>query len=111
MNNQLLHTRFKNVAKNTIDYWMKPDSKNLTHEKIINALKNAPWNERSTLQLYLHVPYCAQKCTFCAFSGGNSLDFKTAEKYTDLLIWQMKNLLSLTNAYGKPIKSINIGGG
>ena len=111
MNTPLLHTRFSNVAKNTIDYWMKPDSHDLKNMDMITALKNAPWTERSTLQLYLHVPYCAQKCTFCAFSGGNSLDFKTAEKYADLLVWQMNEMLNLTQAAGKPIASVNIGGG
>lgn len=111
MNTPLLHTRFSNVAKNTIDYWMKPDSHGLKNVDIITALKNAPWTERSTLQLYLHVPYCAQKCTFCAFSGGNSLDFKTAEKYADLLVWQMNEMLNMTQAAGKPIASVNIGGG
>ena len=111
MNKTLLHTRFSNVAKNTIDYWMKPDSKDLSTDDMMKAFKAAPWNHRSTLQLYLHVPYCAQKCTFCAFSGGNSLDFKTAERYADLLVWQMNELLSISAAHGKPIASVNIGGG
>lgn len=111
MNKKLLHTRFSNVAKNTIDYWMKPDSIDLSTDDMVAAFKEAPWNQRSTLQLYLHVPYCAQKCTFCAFSGGNSLDFKAAEKYTDLLVWQMKELLSISAANGKKIASVNIGGG
>ncbi|MFM7330433.1 MAG: hypothetical protein ACKO1L_02030, partial [Brachymonas sp.] len=62
---KLLHTRFVNVAKNTIDYWMKPDSSSLDTMQMVNAFKNAEWSENSTLQLYLHVPYCAQKCTFC----------------------------------------------
>lgn len=109
--NNLLHARFVDVAKNTIDYWMKPDSSCLDERQIIEAFKNAEWSDNSTLQLYLHVPYCAQKCTFCAFSGGNSLDFKTAEKYADLLIWQMREFLSISSANGKNIASVNIGGG
>jgi coproporphyrinogen III oxidase-like Fe-S oxidoreductase len=109
--NQLLHTRFPNVAENTIDYWMRPDSQCLDRSQILSAFKNATWSPTSTLQLYLHVPYCAQKCTFCAFSGGNSLDFKTAEKYASLLIWQMKEFLSMSPSCGKPIASVNIGGG
>lgn len=108
---KLLHARFKDVAKNTIDYWMKPDSSCLKTSQVIDAFKKAEWSDNSALQFYLHVPYCAQKCTFCAFSGGNSLDFKTAEKYSDLLIWQMRELLSLSSANGKKIESVNIGGG
>jgi coproporphyrinogen III oxidase-like Fe-S oxidoreductase len=109
--NNLLHSPFDHVAKNTIDYWMKPDAASLTNSDVVSAIKAAKWGDRSTLQLYLHIPYCAQRCTFCAFSGGNSLDFKTAQKYTDLLIWQMNELLKSTQAYGKPVMSVNIGGG
>jgi coproporphyrinogen III oxidase-like Fe-S oxidoreductase len=107
----LLNTRFSNVAENTIDYWMKPHSSSLEASQMIVAFKQAEWTDNSTLQLYLHVPYCAQKCTFCAFSGGNSLDFKAAERYSQLLIWQMHEFLSLCSAHGKKIESVNIGGG
>ena len=107
----LLHSRFNNVATNTIDYWMKADTSHVTSCDIIGALATAPWTDKSTLQLYLHVPYCAQKCTFCAFSGGNSLDFKSAERYADLLIWQMQEYLAISQAANKSISSVNIGGG
>src|SRR5436305_279469 len=107
----LLGTRFQAVAENTIDYWMKPDHPGITQAEVLRKIQEAPWLERSTLQLYLHVAYCAQRCSFCAFSGGNSIDFKTAKNYADLLIWQMKDFLSRTQAYGKPIASVNIGGG
>ncbi|WP_437873319.1 radical SAM protein [Sorangium sp. So ce363] len=107
----LLHSRFDHVARNTIDYWMKPDSANLSAAELLDAWTLAPWLDRATVQLYLHVPYCAQKCSFCAFSGGNSLSFKMADRYADLLIWQMRDLLGRSQAKGKPIASVNIGGG
>jgi oxygen-independent coproporphyrinogen-3 oxidase len=110
-NQQLLHSRFKSIADNTIDYWMKEDSEGLQSPSILEAIENAPWLPRATLQLYLHVAYCAQACSFCAFSGGNSLDFKTSQEYANLLIWQMKDLLLRSQAAGKPIASVNIGGG
>ena len=108
---QLLHSRFNSVADNTIDYWMKEDSQGLQSSSILEAIENAPWLPRATLQLYLHIAYCAQVCSFCAFSGGNSLDFKTSKEYANLLIWQMKDLLLRSQAAGKPITSVNIGGG
>ncbi|WP_301234087.1 radical SAM protein [Pandoraea cepalis] len=111
MSDTLLHSRFSNVATNTIDYWMKPDSPGLEPDDVLGTLRAAHWLPRSTLQLYLHVPYCAQKCSFCAFSGGNSLNFKTAERYADLLVWQMHAYLDMCGAREKNIASINIGGG
>jgi oxygen-independent coproporphyrinogen-3 oxidase len=107
----LLHSRFDRVADNTIDYWMKKDTSDLTHERVASAIQSAPWQERSTMQMYLHVPYCAQHCSFCAFSGGNSLDFKSAEKYSRLLVASMQDLVASTQAVGKKIRAVNIGGG
>lgn len=82
----LLSSRFDKMANNTIDYWMKKDNNNNTYEQVLEAIKEAAWFDNSTLQIYLHVPYCAQSCTFCAFSGGNSRDFRTIERYSKLLI-------------------------
>ena len=65
----------------------------------------------ATLQLYVHVPFCAQRCRFCAFSGGNDLDFKQAERYSRLVIAQTKDLVNKVPVKGRDILSINIGGG
>jgi coproporphyrinogen III oxidase-like Fe-S oxidoreductase len=110
-NHKLLHSRFEFIADNTIDYWMKKDSQGLQNLSVLDAIENSPWLPRSTLQLYLHVAYCAQACSFCAFSGGNSLDFKTSQEYANLLIWQMRDLLLRSQASGQQIASVNIGGG
>jgi oxygen-independent coproporphyrinogen-3 oxidase len=107
----LLHSRFDTVARNTIDYWMRPDTDHLRYEEVRSAIAAAPWLPTSTFQLYLHVPYCAQQCSFCAFSGGNSLDFKSAERYARLLVWDMQELVRATQAAGHPIRAVNIGGG
>ena len=111
MQEGLLHTRFDHVAKNTIDYWMKRDTHDLTYTDVNVAIEQATWSARSTCQLYLHVPYCAQHCSFCAFSGGNSLDFKSAERYSRLLVWETQELVRKTQAAGKHIRGVNIGGG
>lgn len=108
----LLNTRFKHMARNTIDYWMLPDSSDLSEHDIVKLISEASVTDETTLQLYLHIPFCAQTCSFCAFSGGNSLDFKQAEEYVDTLVKQMRKLLSITPAYGaKRIRSVHIGGG
>ncbi len=108
----LLNTRFTHMARNTVDYWMLPDSDNLTESDLISLIGKAPVTDETTLQLYLHIPFCAQSCSFCAFTGGNSLEFKQAEQYVNALVTQMHKLLSITPAYGvKRIRSVHIGGG
>ena len=107
----LLHTRYSELASNTIDYWMLPDDPEMSEERINYAISSANVFAESTLQLYLHVPFCAQRCRFCAFSGGNDLDFKQAERYVKLVVAQTRDLLKQTKARNLPIRSVNVGGG
>ena len=109
--NNLLNTRYTTVASNTIDYWVVPDEESMTEEVIIRAIEHAPVLEDASLQIYIHVPFCAQRCRFCAFSGGNSLDFQQAERYSRLVVLQLQDLLDRTRIKGHPIRSVNIGGG
>jgi coproporphyrinogen III oxidase-like Fe-S oxidoreductase len=108
---RLLDTRFDALASNTIDYWMLPDDPTMTESRIRHAIASAPVHENASLQIYVHVPFCAQRCRFCAFSGGNDLDFKQAERYSRLVIAQLEQLLEQTQIQGHPIRSVNIGGG
>lgn len=107
----LLDTRFHTLASNTIDYWMLPDDDALTQSDVLRAIDQARYGEDSTLQLYLHVPFCAQRCRFCAFSGGNSLDFKQADRFASLLIAQLEGLVARSSARGQWVRAVNIGGG
>ena len=106
----LLGTRFNSLAENTIDYWMKPDSQ-LSASDINNKLTTLEWGEKSTLQLYIHIPFCMQKCSFCAFSGGNSLEFEEAKTYISYLKKHLDFMLSQTKTKERKIDSIHIGGG
>ena len=107
----LFNTRYATMAANTIDYWMLPDDDRVTSGDVLSALERAPVLDEATLQIYIHVPFCAQRCRFCAFSGGNSLDFREAERYARLVVEQLRSLLDLTRIKGRPIRSVNIGGG
>lgn len=108
----LLNTRFKHMARNTVDYWMVKDSVGITESDIVSGIAGASVTDASTLQLYIHIPFCAQNCSFCAFSGGNSIEFSSAARYVDTLVMQLRKVLSVTPAYGKlRIRSVHIGGG
>lgn len=107
----LLGTRYGGLARNTIDYWMLPDAPSLSRRRVMAAFEGAPVLPESTLRLYLHVPYCAQRCRFCAFSGGNSLEWKDAQRYADLLVRQLRDQWQRSPMRGRPIRSVNVGGG
>lgn len=105
------NARFTTLASNTIDYWMLPEDKTLTQEKVLDAVADAPVLNDASLQIYVHAPFCAQNCTFCAFTGANSISFKMAERYSHLVAWQLGDLLGRTQVKGRHILSVHIGGG
>lgn len=111
----LLGTRYGRLARNTIDYWMLPDRRAddpaAMMAAVVDAQRRAPVFESSTLRLYLHVPFCAQRCRFCAFSGGNTLRWREAEQYAALLVRELRRQWEQSPMRGRPIRSVNIGGG
>ena len=99
-NGSLFNTRYSTLASNTIDYWMLPDDFSMTAQRVEQAIENAPVMDDASLQLYLHVQFCAQRCRFCAFSGGNSLDLEQAERYSRLVVLQIQDLLGRSRIQG-----------
>jgi len=91
---------------------MVNDSVGISESDILSGIARATVTEASTLQLYIHIPFCAQSCSFCAFSGGNSIEFASAARYVDALVKQLRKVLAVTPAYGKlRVRSVHIGGG
>ena len=107
----LLGTRFKELAKNTVDYWEIINTKVPTYKEVINAFETAPVFTESTFQIYVHVPFCCQNCMFCAFYEVNTPDNALCEKYAELIVWQLDDLINRSVIKGKKITSIHIGGG
>lgn len=61
------------------------------------------------LSLYIHTPWCVQKCPYCDFNSHKLKDTPDYQAYIQHLIADLKNDLALTG--GRPIHSIFIGGG
>ncbi len=60
------------------------------------------------LGLYIHLPWCAQKCPYCDFNSHQYIDFDESA-YVSALIEDL--LLDLPLVWGRSISSIFIGGG
>jgi coproporphyrinogen III oxidase-like Fe-S oxidoreductase len=60
------------------------------------------------IDLYMHIPFCASKCSYCHFSVSvnQNEDFQT--RYVDKLIHSVKSFLA---TYQGSINSVDIGGG
>jgi len=60
--------------------------------------------------LYLHIPFCDSKCSYCAFNSYVD-KFHLKEKYMKALLVQLKYELKKFNARANSIETIFIGGG
>ncbi len=62
------------------------------------------------LSLYVHIPFCMSKCSYCAFYSVSSYywDDEILDKYTDLV---SKQISSFLEDYKKPFDTVFIGGG
>ncbi len=64
------------------------------------------------INLYVHVPYCTTRCTYCSFiSAPIGKRAAQAERYVELLCDEIDKSLKLLRACGKRVLSAYIGGG
>jgi len=61
------------------------------------------------LSLYIHVPWCIQKCPYCDFNSHKSPDNLPEDAYVDALIRDLEQ--ELPSVWGRTIQTIFIGGG
>ncbi len=73
-------------------------------------MNNAPlqFSSNPPLGLYIHLPWCAQKCPYCDFNSHQSSDFDESA-YINALMQDL--LQDLPQVWGRSISSIFIGGG
>lgn len=60
------------------------------------------------LGIYVHIPFCKRKCSYCDFKSFSNIDEINQEKYVDALIKEIQNSQN-TNKY--IVTTIYIGGG
>ena len=56
---KLLNTRYTKLARNTIDYWMTPNETEMEYDILINEISRIAPSKKSSLSIYIHVPFCA----------------------------------------------------
>ncbi|MBC8519199.1 MAG: radical SAM family heme chaperone HemW [Gammaproteobacteria bacterium] len=61
------------------------------------------------LSLYIHLPWCLQKCPYCDFNSHASGDALPFDHYVDALLLDLE--WELPRVWGRPVRSIFIGGG
>lgn len=80
--------------------------------QIVDAQRGKIFYPSDYINLYVHVPYCTTRCTYCSFiSAPISKRTAQAERYTELLCDEIKRSIALLRENEKHILSVYIGGG
>jgi coproporphyrinogen III oxidase-like Fe-S oxidoreductase len=61
------------------------------------------------LALYVHVPWCVQKCPYCDFNSHEAGETIPEREYVDALIADLQSALPLI--WGRPVQTVFFGGG
>ncbi|PKO86227.1 MAG: oxygen-independent coproporphyrinogen III oxidase-like protein [Betaproteobacteria bacterium HGW-Betaproteobacteria-12] len=61
------------------------------------------------LSLYVHVPWCVQKCPYCDFNSHQAEETIPERQYVDALIADLQSALPLI--WGRPVQTVFFGGG
>jgi putative oxygen-independent coproporphyrinogen III oxidase len=61
------------------------------------------------LSLYVHIPWCVQKCPYCDFNSHEARDTIPESQYIDALITDLES--ALPQIWGRKVSSIFFGGG
>ena len=80
-------------------------------ENHIRLLEESNNNEEPNISIYLHTPFCKQKCYFC---GCNSLIWHSdeqTEKYISALLIEIENTFKYLDTKKRKISQIHWGGG
>ncbi len=81
-----------------------------------NEISVLPWDadryrgtRSDTLGLYIHLPYCRTKCTYCAFVSAPPQTEEEMDAYTDAVIVHLQ--AGAKEANGRKVHSVFFGGG
>lgn len=92
-------------------YRVSPSRANVL-QKIIDRQRGKVFFDESYCNLYIHIPYCTTRCTYCSFvSVPIEKHEAQSSLYIDLLCREIERSLELLKSLGKIILSVYIGGG
>ena len=103
--------------KETIEYFksvfkVSEEKTDLCRETMINEQKIIDLSTPNSFSLYISIPFCPSRCTYCSFV---SQSIEKAEKlipeYVKLLCKEIKYTAEIVNGLGLRLESVYIGGG
>jgi oxygen-independent coproporphyrinogen-3 oxidase len=71
----------------------------------------AAWHDIEHLGLYIHVPFCAARCTYCEYAVVDQNEPQLQKRYFEALAQEIGLYRTLLNTTAKTVIGLDIGGG
>ena len=93
-------------------YYVTPERRNLAVDCSISTVKAANLLEESDVSLYIGIPFCPTRCSYCSFVS-RTIGKRTElmESYLQALYKEIEITGKLMKESGRSVRSIYIGGG
>ena len=82
----------------------------VAHDEYARTLRDIGLGSNPSLALYLHVPFCATRCHFCACNTNVTHDADQIDDYLDTLEREMDLVVAALGA-GRQVSQLHVGGG
>ncbi|MDO4482855.1 MAG: coproporphyrinogen dehydrogenase HemZ [Clostridia bacterium] len=79
--------------------------------EIITTQQKLPAPGDNFADVYIGIPFCPTRCTYCSFSSGELGDGRLVEPYLTALFREMEATARLLGDAGKTLRALYIGGG
>lgn len=100
------------VIKYFTEKYHVSDKKALIISNIISNQQGFFSRNLNLVNLYIHIPFCPTKCSYCSFISLDAKKFnKLIEPYLEALIVEINETLSFLKAEGYGVYSVYVGGG
>ncbi len=77
----------------------------------IDTAVESVWKDVNELGLYVHIPFCDKRCTYCEYAVLSGEEAEQKEEYVDLLIKEIALYKELFGTGSKTAAGLDIGGG
>ena len=92
------------------DFDVSPDRLSLL-EEILNTQDGYMEQPADTVDLYIGIPFCTTRCSYCSFSSGVIGDGRLVEPYLSALLTELRGTADLLSQRGLNVHTLYIGGG
>ncbi len=101
----------EDAKRYVIDHFdVKPDRADILWE-IAQVQGQLPPPEDRWMDVYIGIPFCTTRCTYCSFSSGELGKGKLVEPYLTALFREMEACSGMIAATGRTLRAVYVGGG